>query len=102
MANYQFSIITTHGEAFNGQVESLVAPGKLGFFGILSDHAPLIASLCRGPLTVTQNGTKNYFAISSGVLKVNEQSNVLLLVDSARKVETIDEAKNEETIDAGK
>ena len=102
MANYQLSIITTHGEVFNGQVESLVAPGQLGFFGILSDHAPLVASLSSGPLTVTQNGTTNYFAISSGVLEVNEQSNVLLLVDSARKVETIDDAKNEETIDAGK
>ena len=102
MANYQLSIVTTQGEAFNGQVESLVAPGKLGSFGILCDHAPLVASLCRVPLTVTQNGTTNYFAISSGILEVNEQSNVLLLVDSARKVETIDEAKNEETIDAGK
>jgi len=100
MANYQLSIITAHGEVFNDQVESLIAPGALGSFGILSDHAPLVTSLCNGPLTVTQNGNKSYFAISSGILEVSEQNNVLLLVDSAKGVKTIDEAKTEEMINA--
>jgi len=95
MANYQLSIITAHGEVFNGQVESLVATGALGSFGVLSDHAPLVTSLCGGPLTVTQNGKENYFAVSTGILEVTDQSNVLLLADFAKKVNTIDEAKAE-------
>lgn len=98
MANYQLSIITADGEVFNGQVESLIAPGELGSFGILSNHAPLATSLCNGPLTVTQDGAKKYFAISSGILEVNDQSNVLLLTDFAKKVKSIDEAKEESLI----
>ncbi len=95
MANYQLSIITANGEVFNDQVESLVAPGALGSFGVLSDHAPLVTSLRGGPVTVTQNGKERYFAVSSGILEVNNQNNVLLLADFAKKVNTIDEAKAE-------
>ena len=102
MANYQLSIITANGEVFNDQVDSLVAPGALGSFGDLSDHAPLVTSLRGGPLTVTQNGIKNYFAISSGVLEVNDQNSVLLLASFAKKVKTIDEAKAEGITDDGK
>jgi len=102
MANYQLSIITANGEVFNDQVDSLVAPGALGSFGVLSDHAPLVTSLRGGPLTVTQNGIKNYFAISSGVLEVNDQNSVLLLASFAKKVKTIDEAKAEGITDDGK
>jgi len=95
MANYQLSIVTVNGEVFNDQVESVIAPGALGSFGVLSDHAPLVTSLCRGPLTVTQNGKENYFAVSSGVLEVNDQNNVLVLTSVAKKVDTLDEAKTE-------
>lgn len=102
MANYQLSIVTADGEAFNGQVESLIAPGQCGSFGILGGHAPLVASLCDGPLTVTQNGTNNYFAISSGILEVNDQSDVLMLASSAKKVKTLEEAKSQEESDDGK
>jgi len=102
MATYQLSIITAHGEVFNDQVESLVAPGALGSFGVLSDHAPLVTSLHGGPLTVTQNGKENYFAVSSGILEVDDQNHVLLLASSAKKVNTIDEAKAEGITDDGK
>ena len=102
MANYQLSIVTADGEAFNGQVESLIAPGQCGSFGILGDHAPLVASLCDGPLTVTQSGTKNYFALSSGVLEVNHKSDVLLLASFAKKVKSLGEAKSQEGPNDGK
>ena len=102
MANYQLSIITAHGEVFKDHVDSLVATGTLGSFGVLSDHAPLVTSLCGGPLTVTQNGKENYFAVSSGILEVSDQNHVLLLADFAKKVNTIDEAKAEGITDDGK
>jgi len=102
MANYQLSIITANGEVFNDQVESLVAPGALGSFGVLSNHAPLVTSLCGGPLTVTQNGKENYFAVSSGILEVNDKNSVLLLASFAKKVNSIDEAKAEGITDDGK
>lgn len=102
MANYRLSIITADGEAFNDRVESLIAPGELGAFGVLSDHAPLVALLRGGPLTVTQDGAKSYFAVSSGILEVNDQSNVLLLTDFAKKVKTIEEAKEKSVVNGEK
>jgi F-type H+-transporting ATPase subunit epsilon len=93
MISYQLSIITPSGKVFDGQVESLIAPGESGFFGILGNHAPIIASLKAGPLTVKQNSYDHFFAVGAGVLEVNAKSEALLLTDYAAKTKTYEEAK---------
>ena len=93
MSNYQLSIITPNGNVFDGQINSLIATGNSGSFGVLGQHAPMVISLKSGPLTVKQDGKDNYFAVSSGILEVNEQSNCLLLADHAVQVETLEKAK---------
>ena len=93
MISYHLSIITPTGKVFNGQVEFLIAPGESGFFGILGNHAPIIASLRGGPLTVKQNACDHFFAVSAGVLEMNAKNEVLLLADYAVNVKTYEEAK---------
>lgn len=94
MTSYQLFIITPNGKIFDGQVESLIASGESGFFGILGKHAPMIASLRSGPLTVQQNSNDNFFAVSAGVLEVNARNEVVLLADNAVKAKTYEEAKS--------
>jgi len=94
MANYHLSVITASGEAFDGEVESLIAPGAMGSFGVLNGHAAMITSLTSGPLTITHNGQNEYYHVSSGILEVNGHNKVLLLTDYAEKATSLEEAKS--------
>jgi len=91
--NYHLSIMTPAGKIFDEKINALMASGETGFFGILGSHAPMVASLRKGPLTVKQDGLECFFAVSSGVLEVNGNSDVLLLADYAIKTDTLGEAK---------
>ena len=94
MSTYQLSIITPNGQIFQSQIDSLTAPGTLGSFGVLPRHTPMVTSLKSGPLSVKQEGNESYFAISSGVLEVDEQRDVLLLANFAVSAGSLVEAKS--------
>ena len=93
MNTYQLSIITPGGKVFDGRVESLVAPGSEGFLGIWANHAPMAAALRPGPLTLKQEAETLYFAVSSGILEVDSQRNVLVLCDDAVEAPSREAAK---------
>ena len=51
-ADYKLQIYTQEKKVFEDRVASLVAPGQFGSFGVLAHHAPLVALLGRGKLTI--------------------------------------------------
>jgi F-type H+-transporting ATPase subunit epsilon len=64
-------IITPEKNIYSGDVESIRLPGAEGSFGILNNHAPLIATLTRGTVKVTDAAKKTEsFAINGGVVEV--------------------------------
>ena len=93
MPTYQLSIITPQGKIFDDQIDSLIAPGTEGSFGVLARHAPMASLLTKGILFLKKDGKEIYFAISSGVLEINQQSHVLLLSDYAIQATSPEEAK---------
>lgn len=50
--NLYLEIRTPDSEIFRGEVQQVVLPGKDGLFGILKNHAPLIATLSKGTVKV--------------------------------------------------
>ena len=93
MNTYTLTVVTPAGTVFDGAVESLVAPGEEGMLGVLSHHAPMVAGLKPGVLTVTpEAGTALYFVIGVGVLEVNVGNEVVVLADSADPAATREEA----------
>ena len=56
MATFKLSIVSPQGRAFEGDCESLYAPGHDGDFGVLAGHAPMIAMMRRGISKVTVAG----------------------------------------------
>lgn len=44
---------------YKGRIVSLVAPAELGYLGVLADHAPLIANIVRGKITVKEETGKS-------------------------------------------
>ncbi len=90
---FHVSILTADQRIFEGEATSLVARGRDGYFGILAHHAPLIASLIPGKLTLKdERGRQQCFCMSSGLLDVADNQ-VTILVRSAELPEDIDYAR---------
>ncbi len=72
-------IITAENKMFSGDVEAVKLPGSDGSFGILDNHAPMIASLKKGTVKVTDT-KKNVenFEINGGVVEVLNNKVVVL------------------------
>ena len=80
--NFKLIIVTPEKIIYDGEVSSIVAPGDLGYLGILADHAPIITSLTTGKLEITDpNGAKNTMMISGGFMEVVKNT-ATILVDS--------------------
>jgi F-type H+-transporting ATPase subunit epsilon len=52
MATFHFELTSPERLVFSGEVEHVVVPGSEGEFGVLAEHAPLIAMLRPGILTI--------------------------------------------------
>lgn len=64
-------IITPEKKVYSGDVEAVRLPGADGSFGILNNHAPIIASLKKGTVKVTDAAKKvENFEINGGVVEV--------------------------------
>lgn len=83
--NFKLVIVTPEQIIYDGEVSSIVAPGDLGYLGILADHAPIITSLTTGKLEITDsNGAKNSMMISGGFMEVVKNT-ATILIDSTPK-----------------
>ena len=82
IALYHLSIITPQGKFFEDDVEFLSAPGKEGVFNVLANHTPMISLLKEGTLRIKTNGIEQSFPTTQGILEVNAQNQVLVLLDS--------------------
>ena len=81
MNTYHLSIVTPDGKIFEGEAQSLIAPGVEGSFGVLAGHAPMIVGLKKGPLTLKTKDRIRYYTISPGILEISGQNRMLLLSD---------------------
>ncbi len=99
---YKLSIVTPEKKFYEDEVNSLIAPGSLGYLGILTDHAPLLTELVPGKLTVKDSkGQEKVFAISGGFLEVLK-NNVTILADAIEPTEGIDIKRAEEALKRAK
>ena len=74
-------IITPDKELFSGDILSIELPGSDGSFEILNNHAPIIATLSGGKITIAlENGKKESFEVNGGVVET-QNNNIIVLVD---------------------
>jgi F-type H+-transporting ATPase subunit epsilon len=92
--SYKLSIVSPGGRAFEGQADSLTAPGVAGEFGVLTGHAPMIAATRRGIARVQTGGTSAFFVTGPGVCEVTQEG-VNLLASNVSKAATLEEAQKE-------
>lgn len=76
---FDVKIITPQEVFFEGSVSSLVIPGTEGSFGILCNHAPIIAGVADGIMKVTdENSNELYIEVGSGYLDMLNNSAVII------------------------
>ena len=80
---FELNIISAEGIVFEGEVESVLVPGMIGDFLVLSNHAPCISSIRPGFLEYSEGtGKKQRYFVSGGIVEVTNKT-VSVLVDSA-------------------
>lgn len=75
----KLEIITPDKKLFEGDVKSAVFPGSEGSFGVLNNHAPMIATLKDGNIElVEENNSKQNFEVKGGVVEVFNNKVIVL------------------------
>ena len=93
MPLFHLHITTPEGNIWDDDAEAIKACGIDEYFGVLSNHAPMIAALKPGVLTVRQGDKTHYFAAGDGVLEVRVDKQVVLLVDYAEPCDSLAAAR---------
>lgn len=91
----QFEIVTAERQVYADVVDIVIAPGSEGELGVLPQHAPLVTRLVPGELRVRRGGQEVSLFVSGGFLEVRPDK-VVVLADTAERVEEIDAARAEE------
>lgn len=87
--SYKLEVINPEGRAYESEVVHFRAPGLEGDFGILADHAPIMAALRIGKLHVDEPLESFDFAISGGYLEGHDNE-VVVLAETCERKEEID------------
>jgi len=90
----RLSIVTPARAVVDADVDSVVAPGSEGEFGVLPGHAPLLAALKPGLVRWSTGSATWAIAIGGGFAEVT-QERVSVLASAAEKPESIDAAEAE-------
>ena len=97
MATFHFDLVSPEKLAFAGEVDQVDIPGMEGDFGVLAGHAPVVAAIRPGILTVITGATKQKVIVLGGVAEVSEKG-LTVLADVATSLEELDRAEFAGTI----
>lgn len=91
MATFHFELVSPEAIAFAGEVDQVDIPGAEGDFGVMAGHAPTVATIRPGILTVTAGGKQTRVVVLGGTAEVSEKG-LTVLADVAHSVEELDQA----------
>ena len=76
----KLKIVSPEKVEYDGMVESVLVPGTMGQFEILTDHAPIISSLGKGTVEYATAEGKQQLQVSGGFVAV-QQNEVSLCIE---------------------
>lgn len=89
MAVLHLEVVTPEKVLVSREVDTVVAPGSQGEFGILPGHIPFLSGIIPGELRYEADGKRDFFAVTEGFSEVSEDR-VSVLVDAAERATDID------------
>ena len=88
--NFKLEIVTPKKIVYSGDVQSFTAPGVVGSFQVLYNHAPLLSAIGVGEVKLRDsNGNETRYATSGGFVDVVKNS-VTMLAETAERADEID------------
>ena len=97
MATFHFELVSPDKIAFSGEVDQVDVPGAEGDFGVLAGHAPLIAIIRPGIMTVMAGGEQTKIVVLGGFAEVGPDG-LTVLADVATSLEDLDRASLQKQI----
>jgi F-type H+-transporting ATPase subunit epsilon len=97
MATFHFDLVSPEKLAFSGEVDQVDVPGAEGDFGVLAGHAPVVAAIRPGILTVISGASKQKIIVLGGIAEVSDKG-LTVLADVATSIDELDKTKFAETI----
>jgi F-type H+-transporting ATPase subunit epsilon len=89
MATFHFDLVSPEKLAFSGEVDQVDVPGVEGDFGVLAGHAPVVATIRPGILTITTGGTHQKIIVLGGLAEVSDKG-LTVLADVATSMQELD------------
>jgi len=90
MATFHLDLVAPDRLTFQGEVDQVDVPGFNGDFGVLAGHAPMVALLRPGILTVTAGNTRTGYVVLGGFAEVSAEGTLTVLADTASTIEAFD------------
>jgi F-type H+-transporting ATPase subunit epsilon len=97
MSTFHFDLVSPEKLAFSGEVDQVDVPGVEGDFGVLAGHAPVVAAVRPGILTMSSGGTKQKIIVLGGIAEVSDKG-LTVLADVATSIQDLDQTKFAEQI----
>ena len=91
----QFKITTPEKIVYEGEIDQITLPTLEGEITILPNHVSLVSVLKAGELSLKESGKLIALVISGGFLEF-KNNNLIVLADTAERVEEIDLVRAEE------
>jgi F-type H+-transporting ATPase subunit epsilon len=99
MATFHFDLVSPEKIAFSGEVDQVDVPGLEGDFGVLAGHAPFVAAIRPGILTVTTGSTHQKIIVLGGLAEISEKG-LTVLAEVATSIAELDREAFSEQISA--
>jgi len=97
MATFHFDLVSPEKLAFSGEVDQVDIPGLEGDFGVLAGHAPIVAAVRPGILTVFSGGKQEKIIVLGGLAEMSE-TGLTVLANVATSMQDIDRAEFADSI----
>ena len=92
-----FALVSPERELFHGEVDQVVVPGAEGEFGVLPDHAPVMAVIKPGALRIFNDGAERRVFVNGGFADVTPEG-LTVLAEEAVDLADLDAAKLEQDL----
>ena len=94
-----FSLVSPEAELFSGEVDQVDIPGSEGDFGVFPDHAPVMAAIRTGAITVYTEGSETQYFVQGGFADVTPDG-LTVLAERASLMSEVDKTALQADIDA--
>lgn len=98
--SFKVVIVTPDRTAFEGEAVSVTIPGLAGYLGVWANHAPLVAAVTPGLVTLRLDdaGNEQRLAVGAGFVEISDNV-VNLMADTCELSSEIDVARAQKAME---